>query len=123
MQALLDIPNPVNSLTGLRKFYDSVESHIRGLAALGKSKNSYGTLLIPIMLGKLPAETKRNLARSHSNLEWTLSELKDSILREIKVLESGLLVESTKEIAADNSSTKITAASFYSGANNDTSRQ
>jgi len=61
------------------------------------------------MLGKLPVEIKRNLARSHFNLEWTLSELKDSILTEIKVLESGLLVKSTKESSADNSSTKMTA--------------
>ena len=81
MQALLDIPKPVNSLSSLRLLYDSVESHIRGLAALGKSEDSYGALLVPIILGKLPAEIRSNLARSHTSLLWTLSELKDSILR------------------------------------------
>jgi len=53
----------------LRVFYNSVENHIRGLPSLEKSPESYGALLIPIMLGKLPIETRCNLAREHSNLE------------------------------------------------------
>ena len=97
MQALLDIPKPANSISSLRLFQDPVESHIRGLAALGKSEDSYGALLIPIILGKLPAETRSNLARSHTSLEQTLSELKDSILTEIKILESGLSIQSLEK--------------------------
>ena len=115
MQALLDIPQPTNSLSSLRLFHDSVESHIRGLTALGKSEDSYGALLIPIILGKLPAETRSNLARSHTSLEWTLSELKDSILTEIKILESGLSIQSLEKTSADNSPTMMTA-SFHMGA-------
>ena len=53
MQALLEMPSPSNTLASLRNFYDSVESHIRGLASLGKSEQSYGDLLIPIVIGKL----------------------------------------------------------------------
>ena len=37
-------------------------SHIRGLAALGKSEDSYGALLV-IIVGKLPAETRSDLAQ------------------------------------------------------------
>ena len=122
MQALLDIPKPVNSLSSLRLFHDSVESHIRGSDALGKSEDSYGALLIPIILGKLPAETRSNPARSHTSLEWTLSELKDSILTEIKVLESDLSIESLEKTSADNSPTMMTA-SFYTGASCNTPRQ
>jgi len=73
MQALLDIPKPINSLSSLRLFYDLIENHIRGLTALGKSEDSYGTLLVPIILGKLPVETRKNLEREHTNLEWTLN--------------------------------------------------
>ena len=115
MQALLDIPKPTNSLSSLRLFHDSVESHIRGLTALGKSENSYGAFLIPIILGKLPAETRSNLARSHTSLEWTLSELKDSILTEIKILESGLSIQLLEKTSADNSPAMMTA-SFHMGA-------
>ena len=124
MQALLDIPKPVNSLSSLRLFYDSVESHIRGLAALGKSEDSYGALLVPIIFGRLPAKTRSNLARSHTSLEWSLSELKDSILTEIRVLESGFSNEPSKKTLnfADDSPT-MTTASFYTGASNNVPRQ
>ena len=54
MQALLNLPNPSNDLTNLQQFYDSMETHVRGLASLGKSQESYGDLLIPTILGKLP---------------------------------------------------------------------
>ena len=57
MQALLDIANPASSLSSLQLFYDTIEGHIRGLAVLGKPEESYGALLIPIVLGKLPIDT------------------------------------------------------------------
>ena len=87
MQALLDLPNPSSDMTELRRFYDSVENHIRGLSSLGKSQESYGALLIPIILGKLPIEIRHNLAQEHSNLEWTIDELRGAILKEIQILE------------------------------------
>ena len=90
MQALLDLPSPVNTLTSLQQFHDSVESHIRSLSSLGKDCESYGDLLVPIIMGKLPMETRKNLARDHSNSEWTLSELQNAVLKEIHVLETGL---------------------------------
>ena len=95
MQALLDLPNPSSDMTELRRFYDSVENHIRGLSSLGKSQESYGALLIPIILGKLPMEIRHNLAREHSNPEWTIDELRGAILKEIQILEQGLFITST----------------------------
>ena len=89
MRALRDMPSPSNSLTSLRIFYDSVESHIRGLASLGKSETSYGELLVPVILDKLPIDVQRNLAREHSNSQWILSDLMAAILKEIRVLECG----------------------------------
>ena len=49
MQALLNLPPPVNSLPSLLAFIDSVETHIRALSALRVSQESYGTLLAPII--------------------------------------------------------------------------
>ena len=54
-----------------------------------KSEDAYGAMLAPIILGKLPVDIHRNLAREHGNSEWTIRELKDAILKEIRVLESG----------------------------------
>ena len=89
MHALMNLPNPKNEIKSLREFYDAIENHVRGLLALGWTTESYGALLVPMVLGKLPAETRKNLAREHGNLEWTIN---DSIAREIRVLEAGLCV-------------------------------
>ena len=90
MQALLEMPYPSNTYASLRTFYDSVESHIQGLASLGKSEQSYGDQLIPIVMGKLSAEIQKNLAREHSNSPWNLPDLMVAILKEIRIFESGL---------------------------------
>ena len=62
---------------------------------VGKSKDSYGALLVPIVLGKLPIETRRNLAREHPYLEWTIDDLREAILKEIQVFEAGVYVIQT----------------------------
>ena len=56
MQALVDLTSPTNSLAALQLFHDSVESHIRSLSSLGKSRETYGSLLVPIIFGKLPID-------------------------------------------------------------------
>ena len=90
MQALLKINTPTNTLSSLQLYYDTIESHIRGLAALGKTEESYGTMLVPIILRRLPSDVHRNLARDHGNAEWTSSEVKEAFLKEISILGSGL---------------------------------
>ena len=87
MEALLNLGKPSNSLCGLQAFYDSVEKHMRALSSLGKSSDSYGSLLTSSILAKLPIETKKHMAREHCNLEWTMNDVMASMLKEIQVLE------------------------------------
>ena len=89
MQALVELKNPSNTLSSLQSFYDSVESHVRSLQSLGTSQEMYGSMLVPIILTKLPTEVRRNIARSHGTEKWTLSELQSSVLQELKILEMG----------------------------------
>jgi len=88
MQAFIKAPNPANTLNSLRKFYDTVESHLRGLSSVGKSKQSYGDLLVPIILSKLPKDTIRNLARGSTSTDWKYPELISAIRREIEILDA-----------------------------------
>ena len=88
--ALIELPGPTNELSSLQLFHDTTENHIRGLASLGVSKESYSTILVPIILGKLPVPIRRNLARDHNELKWTLDDLQAAVVKEIRVLESGL---------------------------------
>ena len=92
MQALLNLNNPSLQLQSLQVFYDTLETHIRGLNSLGKSEDSYGALLVPIVQSKLPSELKKALAREHNDTDWTISELRAAILKEIKILEAGVHV-------------------------------
>ena len=89
-RALIELPGPTNELSSLQLFHDTTENHIRGLASLGVSKESYSTILVPIILGKLPVPIRRNLARDHNELRWTLDDLQAAVVKEIRILESGL---------------------------------
>ena len=85
IQTLAELASPTNSH---QLFYDTVESHIRGLRALGTKVESYGLMLIPTIQSKLPRDIHTNVARGHGNNPWTITQLKDAILKEIEVLDT-----------------------------------
>ena len=101
------LTGPNNSLASLQLFHDSTKSHMSSLSSLGKNNNSYGMLLVPIILGKLPTEIKKNLARDHENREWTIDDLQSAILKEICILELG--IQSTNTLTSQPA---IPTASF-----------
>ena len=111
MQALIDLCSPSGTLTSLREFHDSIEGYIRSLASLGKSQDSYSSLLVNIILGKIPAKIKQNLARAHGRQEWKISELQEAVLNEIYILEAGSQTDAT-------TSPLPPTASFHTGATN-----
>ena len=115
MQALLNLTNVTNTLSSLQLFHDTVENHIRALDSLGKSPESYGSLLTPIILGKLPKEVRKSLDRDHSNSEWTFNELRSSILKEIQVLESGIHTSGQQDQSLHYGTPPMTTSSFYTG--------
>ena len=98
MQALLNITNPSLQLQSLQVFYDTLETHIWGLNSLGKSEDSYGALLVPIIQSKLPSKLKKALAREHNDTAWTISELWAAILKEIKILEASVQVNLSNDL-------------------------
>ena len=110
MEALLNLPSPSNRLANLRHFFDTMETHIRGLEALGKSHESYGDILVPIIQRNLPIDLKRNLAREHANKEWKLGELHKAILKEVEILEAGQNMTDTGD-----SITPTPTAAFLAG--------
>ncbi|EFX77143.1 hypothetical protein DAPPUDRAFT_248178 [Daphnia pulex] len=73
--------------SSLRAFADQLESHIRGLEALGTAPAFYGDLLVCFLIEKLAIDVRRNLTRHQGNADWTLDELRDAIQREIEVME------------------------------------
>ena len=94
----MNLPNASNNITNLKTFYDVIENHVRGLAALGQSTESYGALLVPMILGKVSVDVRKSLAREHNNLDWTLDQLRDSSVKEICVIEAITFLHSQKII-------------------------
>ena len=57
MQTLLKLQEcPSEKVSQLRYIYDKINVHVRGLESLGMSQESYGGLLIPIIMQRMPNE-------------------------------------------------------------------
>ena len=83
MDILLNV-EPVassNNIKALHHLCDLVESHIRGLKALGVTSDSYGSLLSPVLLNKLPTEMKLIVSREVSEEE---SGSLDALMKEMR---------------------------------------
>ena len=110
MQALLQLPAPSNSLHSLRHYYDKMEIYIRGLESVGQYQETYGSLLVPVVLDKMPAEVRRHLSRERGDSNWPLNELRRAINREIQMMKAGSAVPQLEVDAYG------TAGSLYTGA-------
>ena len=89
MEALMSIEAVTsnNNLPALRRLYDTLEVHIRGLQSLGVSQSSYGALLSPVILTKLPQETRIIISREVASDQWELGPILEALLAEIQARE------------------------------------
>ena len=89
MQGLLELPRPMSTIVSLRTFQEKMESYIGGLQSLGQGQDSFGFLLVPVILEKLPADVKRNMTRDHGNNKWQLQDLRQALKRVLVFLSQG----------------------------------
>ena len=93
MQRLMKLPSiPSRDITKLRELFDIIESQIRALQALGVESTSYGSLLTPVILEKLPNEMKLIISRKLDKEVWELSDLLQVIKDELTARERCSLV-------------------------------
>ena len=71
MEAILHVSTPSNNMSGLQNSYDTMQNHIRALAALGTRPETYGPMLIAVILRKLPSDIKSRMTHDHYGSEWT----------------------------------------------------
>ena len=71
--------------TSLRYVFDQISVHTRGLASLGVSPEQYGSLLIPIIMSKLPNEIRLQEARNSTHEVWKIEDLLLTIKKELKL--------------------------------------
>ena len=92
MEGLLNMA-PVtfnHDLKGLRRIYDSVEVHVRGLKALGVSSESYGNLLSSILMNKIPQELRLIVSREIKGGDWELDSLLKALHQELETRERAM---------------------------------
>ncbi|XP_071170914.1 uncharacterized protein [Mytilus edulis] len=89
MKALMNLPAPTNDAFSLRCYGDKLESYVRGLESLGQTPEMYGSLLVPVVLDKLPIDIRKSIAREHGRDNLILQNLRKSITKEIDILEAG----------------------------------
>ena len=89
MDELLKVPPCSNERSSSIRFvYDKIRLHVRGLEALGVSPEQYGSLLMPILMSKLPNILRLEVARKSTNEIWRIDELLETIRREIEAREA-----------------------------------
>ena len=74
--------------SALRYVYDKVNVNIRGLASLGIRSDHYGSLLIPMIMTKLPQELRLRIARETDREIWQIDELMAVIKKEVEAREA-----------------------------------
>ena len=103
MDELMKIPpRTVDKPSQLRYVYDKISVHTRGLASLGVDSKQYGSLLIPVIMAKLPQEVRIQVARETTKEIWEITDILNVILKEVEAREVG---ENVK-ISADSTSRK-----------------
>ena len=100
MIAMWELPKPNTTMNSFKEFHGRMESYIRGLHSLGKTEDSYGDLLVPIIFEKLPGRVKTQITREHGDSAWTLGELKAALYKEIQAAQAG--TDFTEDIEEKN---------------------
>ena len=69
----------------MRALYDTVETHHRGLSALGVDENTYSGIVVPTLLEKIPDAVRLTITRGKDYLKWTVNDLLKALLAEVEL--------------------------------------
>ena len=65
-----------DKVTQLRAVYDKISMNVRGLEAIGVTADQYGSFLIPVIMGKLPADVRLQIARVTTREVWDVEQMR-----------------------------------------------
>ena len=89
MDQLVKLPevSSINDVKGIRQLYEKTEIQIRGLQALVVEAQPYGSLLVPVLLSKVPQELRLISSRKFNEGNWSLDALLKVFMTEVEVQE------------------------------------
>ena len=102
--------------------YDKISVNVRGLESLGVSSGQYGSLLIPVIMSKLPQEVQIQVARNTAQEVWQMSDILDVIRQEVEAREisEGVKVNADKPNPTYNRMKTLSAAALSANVNEST---
>ena len=94
VESLLKLPrvNFTSYIKRVRMVYDQVEIKIRSLQALGTKAESYGSLLIPVIMEKIPEEFQLVISPKMKSDTWDVNELIKAFKEELEACEKSRFV-------------------------------
>ena len=76
------------SVERLRNLRDQIETHFRALEAQSVDKESYSTVVVPLLMDKIPQSIRHNMIRfGEDHMKWNVDDLVKSLDKELDVLE------------------------------------
>eukprot|EP00794_Sanderia_malayensis_P005751 gene5751-biopygen4665 len=100
------------NIRDLRELYDKVEVHVRGLQSLDVPTPSYGSLLVPVLLSKIPEDVRLLIGREIKDDKWELGRLLNLLRHHISICEGrqGETQDSTSKVYPSQSNVVTTDA-------------
>ena len=77
-------------LNRLRELHDQIETHYHGLGALHVDQITYSTIVVPMLMEKIPDGVKFNMIRGmeKKQINWGIEDLLGALAKELEVRES-----------------------------------
>ena len=65
------------NISRLRTLHDQTEAHFRGLEAQGVDMSTYSSIVVPVLMEKIPEVVRFNMIKGteKNHLKWTLNDL------------------------------------------------
>lgn len=71
----------------LRALFDIIETHYRGLQALGVDESSFSDIVVPSLLEKIPEAVRLTITRGKAHTEWSTKDLLIALEKEVELRE------------------------------------
>ena len=85
MEELLNLPScNGDKAIQIRLVYDKISVNVKGLEALGVGQEQYESLLIPVIMAKLPSNIRLQIARITKRDVWHMDELLRVVKEEVE---------------------------------------
>ena len=86
LMKLPDVSEKENNVAAIRRFCDELEAHSRSLGCLGVEPESYGTMLAPVVMGRLPQSWSLLISRNVGD-GWNLRSIVQELRKEVTLRE------------------------------------